>query len=270
MPSFSASRAAWSGAAPPKAIRVRSRSILAALDGVHARGVGHVLVDHLADAERPRASASSSSGAPIALSMAARAGAASSGICRRRSGRIDAAEHEIGVGDGRLGAAAAVAGRARLGAGAVRADRDRPQRVDPGDRAAAGADLDHLDHGDAQRQPAALHEAVDARHLEDCGRSAAAPGRSGRSWRWCRPCRRTAPGQAALRARCGRRRWRRRPGRIRPGGPGSGSQYRARQAAARQHEIERARRGRSHLKLARQAVEIARHQRLDIGVAGGG
>ena len=38
--------------------------------------------------------------------------------------------------------------------------------VDAGQRAAAGADLDHLDHGDAHRQAAALHEAVAAVDLE--------------------------------------------------------------------------------------------------------
>ena len=63
-------------------------------------------------------------------------------------------------------AAAAVAGRARIGPGAVRPDGDPLQPVDPRDRAAAGADLDHLDDRDAQRQAAALFEAVDARDLE--------------------------------------------------------------------------------------------------------
>ena len=34
------------------------------------------------------------------------------------------------------------------------------------DRAAAGADLDHLDHRNAQRQAAAFEKAIDARHFE--------------------------------------------------------------------------------------------------------
>jgi len=63
-------------------------------------------------------------------------------------------------------AAAAVAHRPRLRAGAVWTDDDPPERVDARDRAAAGADLDHLDHRNAQRQPAALEKAVDPRHLE--------------------------------------------------------------------------------------------------------
>ena len=65
---------------------------------------------------------------------------------------VDLADGDVGVGDGRLGAAAAVAGRARLGAGAVGPDLDALQGVDAGDRAAAGADLHHLDDGDAHRQ----------------------------------------------------------------------------------------------------------------------
>ena len=41
--------------------------------------------------------------------------------------RIEVAEHQVGVGHGRLGAALAVAGRPGLGAGAVRPDLERPR-----------------------------------------------------------------------------------------------------------------------------------------------
>src|SRR4029077_10122281 len=50
--------------------------------------------------------------------------------------------------------------------GAVRPDGDPLERIDPGDRPAAGADFDHLDNRNAQRQPASLLESVDPRHLE--------------------------------------------------------------------------------------------------------
>ena len=83
-----------------------------------------------------------------------------------KSLRIDAAERHVGVGDGRLAAAAAVAHWARLGAGACRADHDAAEPVDAGDGTAAGADLDHLDDRNAQRQARALGETVDACHLE--------------------------------------------------------------------------------------------------------
>ena len=83
-----------------------------------------------------------------------------------KAGRVDPPEQQIGIGHGRPGPAAAIAGRPRIGASAVRPDGDPLQTVDPRDRAAAGADLDHLDDRDAQWQPAALLEAVDPRDLK--------------------------------------------------------------------------------------------------------
>ena len=56
-------------------------------------------------------------------------------------------EHDVGVGHRRLVAAAPVAGRARLGARALRPDAQRAARVDPGDAAAAGADRLDLELG---------------------------------------------------------------------------------------------------------------------------
>ena len=61
--------------------------------------------------------------------------------------RIEIAADEVGVGDGRPRAAAAVAGRARIGAGALRPDVEEAAAVDPGDRAAAGGDRRHVERG---------------------------------------------------------------------------------------------------------------------------
>ena len=72
-------------------------------------------------------------------------------------------------------AAAAVAGRAGIGAGGVRADLQQPDLVDRGDRAAAGADLDHVDDRRLDRQAGALLEAMDARRLPASARSRRAP-----------------------------------------------------------------------------------------------
>ena len=58
--------------------------------------------------------------------------------------RVDIAEHDRGVGDGRLLAALAVAGGAGARARALRADPEQPAGIDPGDRAAAGADAPHI------------------------------------------------------------------------------------------------------------------------------
>ena len=112
--------------------------------------------------------------------------------------RIDAAEDEVGVGHRRMLAATSIAGGTGLRARALRADRDAAHGIDMGDGAAAGADLDHLDHGNAQGKPAALHETVAPVDLEGARGLGLRSPRSGRSWRWCRPCRRKAPSDAAL------------------------------------------------------------------------
>ena len=70
----------------------------------------------------------------------------------RRGG--NAAEHQIGVGDGRLVAAVRVAHRSGLGAGAARSDLEMALAGDPGDRAAAGADGLDVDHRNAHREGA--------------------------------------------------------------------------------------------------------------------
>ena len=67
-------------------------------------------------------------------------------------------EQERGVGDGRLGPAPSVAGRAGDGAGAARADPHQAADVDVSDRPAAGADRAHVDPRCLHRQ--ALHLAL--------------------------------------------------------------------------------------------------------------
>src|ERR1700722_11348254 len=57
------------------------------------------------------------------------------------------AEQEVGVSDGRLRAAERIAGGPGRGARALRTDAERIVR-DAGDRAAAGADLENVHHGD--------------------------------------------------------------------------------------------------------------------------
>ena len=131
-----------------------------------ARGGRHVFAHHLADPERSH----------LRLQVERRADAGCQRVRRgllvkhdapaREFRRVDAPHRQIGIGDRGPGAALAVAGRPRLGARALRPHGDAAQAVDDGDGAAAGADLHHLDHGHAQRQPAALEEAMGARDLE--------------------------------------------------------------------------------------------------------
>src|SRR5262249_57516940 len=60
--------------------------------------------------------------------------------------RVEAAQHEMGAGHGRRRAAAAVAGGARIGAGAHRTDMQGATVIAPGKRAAASANLDDIDN----------------------------------------------------------------------------------------------------------------------------
>ena len=115
------------------------------------RGVGD-----LHDAERRLRHAEPQRVGDLLPRSRASAAARSSRIAplRKRSA-IDAAEHEVGVGDDRIGRALAVAGRAGIGAGALRPDVKAAGRVAPGDRAAAGADLDDVDDRQLHRLAAA-------------------------------------------------------------------------------------------------------------------
>ena len=63
----------------------------------------------------------------------------------------EAAEHEVGIGDGRRGAAERVAGRPGRRARALRPHAQRAM-LDARDRAAAGADLENIHHRDLHRQ----------------------------------------------------------------------------------------------------------------------
>ena len=77
--------------------------------------------------------------------------------------RPDAPQHQIGVRDGRLRAAAAIADRAWVGAGAVRADLERADIIAPGYRSAACTNLDDIDHRQHHRVTGCITADVIAR-----------------------------------------------------------------------------------------------------------
>ncbi|MEY9159559.1 hypothetical protein ABIG04_007869 [Bradyrhizobium japonicum] len=89
---------------------------------------------------------------------------------------IEIAEHGVRVGDGRLKAAAAIAGRPRLGAGALRPDRQAAGTVSH-DRSAAGPDGTDRKHRLAQRlvaeHAAVGHLGLTVDDQADVGRGAA-------------------------------------------------------------------------------------------------
>ena len=171
--------------------------------------------------------------------------------------RAQAAEHELGVGHRRPGAALGIAGGARLGAGALRPDAQQAAPVDPGDRAAAGADRADIDHRPPDRQAEfqlALrpHRGLAAVDQADVAAGAAdvAPERLGEAGLRGDPGRRRY-----ARGRTGEHRVDRQPGRFRP--------------------VHRAAVRLGHQQLAAEArlaeppgkrAQIACHHRLHIGV----
>ena len=75
-------------------------------------------------------------------------------------------EHDVGVGDCRLGATTSVARGTGLGTRRLRPHLEQAELIDPSEAAAAGADLDEVDRRHRHREARTLLEAVDAGDLE--------------------------------------------------------------------------------------------------------
>ena len=209
--SSAAIAAACTGPAPPATTTGKSRGSRPRAHGDVAHAGRHVHVDEVVDARRR-----------LLDGDAQRVG---DGRERRPCGldvephpagervvRAEVAEHEVGVGDRRQGAAAAVRGRPGLGAGALRADVQQPALVHRRDRAAPGTDRVDVDHrqrerplgddavGHHHRRPVAHHRDVEAGPAHVDGEAVADAGAA----TGARP-RRSArrPGPRAARARRG-------------------------------------------------------------------
>ena len=91
--------------------------------------------------------------------------------------RVEIAQHKIGIGDGRLGAALAVARRPWVGARALWPDLEQARAIQPRDRTAAGAQRHDIEAGQgdarlADRSPAGQGRLAVA-HQGDVGAGAA-------------------------------------------------------------------------------------------------
>ncbi len=124
-----------------------SPRIVSALDRDQADGAGHAGVGdpddglgRLHHVEAERASDVRRDGALRRLDVEARKLAAD------RALGVDAAEHDMRIGEGRALVALSVAGGPGPRAGALGADLQQPAAIDRGDRAAAGTDGGDLDH----------------------------------------------------------------------------------------------------------------------------
>src|SRR6516162_4356566 len=125
--------------------RIATR-VTAFLDDVHARGRGHVLADDLVDAPGRLDRRQTEPPAEPADRCRCRSTVERHASAEKEIG-VEIAEQQVGVGYSRFGPAKVVTRWTRIGTRAARADLHQTQLVDTGDRAAAGADLDHVDYG---------------------------------------------------------------------------------------------------------------------------
>ena len=159
--SMSATSAACSGPAPPNATSANSRGScpFSIVRDRIARAMFELAIVRIPSAV---------SRTPMPSCSARRSTAACGGVAVQLHAPaeeplgVDPAEHHVRVRDRRLRAALAVAGRARVGPGAARADAKRAAVVDAGDRAAAGADRVDVEHRHEQRVAAHPRVARDA------------------------------------------------------------------------------------------------------------
>jgi hypothetical protein len=182
---------------------------------------------------------------------------------------VEIAEQEVGVRDRGIRSPEAIGGRTGLGARAPRAHLEQPDLVDLGDAAAARADLDQLDGGDADGQARALDEAPLARGLEAVRGQGLAAVHEGELRRRAAHVEGEEIAAAVRRAEEG-------------GGDGAGGRARLEhrdggalglgdvgEPAAREHEQER--RGDAEpCQLSGHHREVLLGERLDVGVDGGG
>jgi hypothetical protein len=178
---------------------------------------------------------------------------------------VDIAQRHVGVGDGGGRAALAEGDGAGVRARAFGADADPAHAVDTDQRPAARADLDHLDHRDANRHAGALQEPLRPCDLEPprgLGAGTVDEAELGRG---------AAHVEGKHRVLAEVAREFRGEDRA-PGGPGfdkpdgdAGRRLDGGHAAARRHHEDRA--GQPLRRETRREIrEVAGHERLDIGV----
>ena len=139
--------------------------ILAMFGEMHPRGVGHRFADHLVDRQRAILDRNSELFGNRAKGLTGPAYVETQGSARE-SVRIEIAENDICVGDGRFRSPLSVAGRTRPRFGGAGPDMQQVERIEIGDRAAARADFDEIDAGQEDRQAASLRGTRGPRHFQ--------------------------------------------------------------------------------------------------------
>ena len=154
---------------PPEGDERRLPGIAAALRHVHAHRPRHGLVDHVVHGPRCLEHRLSARPRKVLRDAIPRRGFVEAHRAAGEVVGVEVAQQQVGIGHRRPGAAAAVADRPGVGAGALRSDLHQAHGVDPGDAAPAGADLDHVDRRHRHRKAARARESPGPRHLELVG-----------------------------------------------------------------------------------------------------
>ena len=131
---------------PAKREQRQSAWVFAAFDGVHPGGAGHAFVDELMHAPGSAGGVHPQRLGDLRSDGLFRGTAIERHASAQEEIRVQVAEQQVGVGDRRFSAAAAVARWARVGASALRPDLQKPKTIDPRDGPTAGANLDQVDH----------------------------------------------------------------------------------------------------------------------------
>ena len=133
------------GAGAAEGEQRKAARVFAALQRVHACGVGHVLIGNLMDAPGGFCQWHTEPDGNPVVQRTLRGLDIEDDAPAQKIRRVQVAQDKVRVGHGWLAAAACVAGRSRVGAGRVRADFEQAERVHARDRATTRADLNHFD-----------------------------------------------------------------------------------------------------------------------------
>ncbi len=154
------------GASPAEGHQGEPPRIDSFFNRVNARGVGHILIDHLVDPPGGPFQGQIERPGDLCLQCGFGKFHVEFHFAAQEKIRDQVTQDEVGIGHRRLLAPEAVAGRAGVGPGAFRAYFQETQGANRGDAPAPCSDLDHLDDRDFDRQPASFLEAIDPAHLE--------------------------------------------------------------------------------------------------------
>ena len=260
---------AMHGAAAAKGNHHAAFVILSTFNGMHARGIGHILIHHFHHAKRGHISGKCELPTHMLGQRLARLIRIKPERAPREKFRIVAAKRKIGVRHRRVRAAAPITGGAGISAGAFGANLNAPHAIHLRDGTAARANFHHFNHGDAQRQAGTFLEAPNARDFKSTRRlraeiiNQADLGRGAAHVEGQHFAKATLP-----RDKGGENRAPRWPAFHQPDRETCRRINRG-ETAARQHQIKRA----SQPRFAQpqfQLLQVARHQGLHISIRDGG